>query len=201
MFIQAIEGRTTDPEAVRRHIQRWTEEVAPNVPGWLGTTAGVTDEGALIAVVSFDSPASAKANSERPEQGVWWAEACRLLEGEPKVVDFAQADVFLAGESPGSGFVQVFTGLSTDIARFRSLGLALAPDMEDHRPDETGDTLGWQDDGAFIFTGYYTSEKEAREGEGRPLPADLQSRWKDWIALADGLKFFDLRDPWIWVRP
>lgn len=199
MFIQTIEGRTPDPARLRGHIHRWTEEAAAGAPGWLGTTAGVTDEGDLIAVVSFDSPDSARTNSARPEQGVWWAEACQLLEGEARVVDYPGADVYLAGASAGSGFVQVFTGRATDMDRFRSLGLALAPDMEDYRPDETGDTLGWREDGAFVFTGYYTSEKAAREGEGRALPAGLRARWEEWIALAQSLRFFDLRDPWIWL--
>ena len=69
MFIQVIQGRCTDADALHRQMDRWREELEPSATGWLGGTYGVTDDGEFVGVVRFDSRASAEANSMRPEQG------------------------------------------------------------------------------------------------------------------------------------
>ena len=74
MFVQVIEGRVADRDALRRQMDRWMSELRPGATGFLGSTAGVTDDGYAIAFARFESAAAAEANSERPEQGRWWAE-------------------------------------------------------------------------------------------------------------------------------
>ena len=74
MFIQVITGTVTDPEGLRRQSDRWQDELRHGAIGYLGATAGVTNDGRSIAMIRFDSEASARANSERDEQGAWWAE-------------------------------------------------------------------------------------------------------------------------------
>ena len=72
MFAQVIQGRTSDPEGVQAAMDRWLQELAPGAIGWLGSTAGVTDDGRFIAVARFESAEAADRNSRRPEQTLWW---------------------------------------------------------------------------------------------------------------------------------
>ena len=69
MFIQIIQGRCSRPEDLRRLGDRWTEELAPGAPGWLGGTYGFTDDGMFVGVVRFDSRENAMANAERARAG------------------------------------------------------------------------------------------------------------------------------------
>ena len=73
MFIQAISGTVKDVDAMEREAERWQQELRPGAAGYLGMTSGVTDDNRYVTVVRFESAEAAKANSERPEQGAWWA--------------------------------------------------------------------------------------------------------------------------------
>jgi hypothetical protein len=53
MFVQVIQGRVADPARVKAALDRWAEELAPDAEGWLGSTAGVTDDGRFIALARF----------------------------------------------------------------------------------------------------------------------------------------------------
>ena len=64
MFVQVIQGQVADAEQAHAALDRWAEELAPNAAGWLGTTAGVTDDGQLIMLARFESEAAARRNSE-----------------------------------------------------------------------------------------------------------------------------------------
>src|SRR5688572_23897637 len=117
MIVQVIQGRINDADALRASLDRWAREVAPGAPGWLGTTAGVTDDGDSIALHCFASPNAARRNSDRPEQRRWWAETSALL-GEPVIVrDCGEATTQLGGWSDDAGFVQVAQGRFTDVDR------------------------------------------------------------------------------------
>ena len=54
--------------------ERWISELGADAPGWLGSTAGVTADGEFVVLARFTSAEEAQRNSERPEQGAWWAE-------------------------------------------------------------------------------------------------------------------------------
>jgi len=46
---------------------------------------------------------------------------------------------------------------------------------------------------------YFTSEKEAREGERKEPPPELQAQMEEMAALSVGeLEFFDLKHPWLY---
>ena len=83
MFAQTIRGKVSDPKAVDANFNRWSKELAPGAKGWLGTTAGVTDDGQLFIMVRFESEEAARANSERPEQDQFWSETSKQFDGEP----------------------------------------------------------------------------------------------------------------------
>jgi hypothetical protein len=79
VFIQIIQGRATNPDGIRTELDRWKAELAPGADGWLGSTAGITDDGYFIAVVRFASEELARRNSDRPEQDAWWNQLAQHL--------------------------------------------------------------------------------------------------------------------------
>ena len=70
MFVQVIQGQVSDAEQVHAALDRWVEGIAPDASGWLGTTAGVTDDGQFIALARFQSAAAAQGNSDRRVRAV-----------------------------------------------------------------------------------------------------------------------------------
>lgn len=190
-MIRIVKGLAGDPVGLRTGCHGWQEQLA-ELPGWISTTAGVTDKGVFIAVVRFDSEASARTAPDAA-----WAEPA--VKDGVTVDDYPGAEVYNAGESAAAGFVQTFEGWAKDMDRLRALQVELAPLIEETRPEETGDTLAWRDDGRFAFTGYYTSEHEARLAESNLTP-DVQAGWAEMVGLIENLEFFDLSDPWVWVR-
>src|ERR671939_317468 len=71
MFVQVVQGRTSDPQALDAATERWMRDLAPGATGWLGTTGGITEDGRAIAVVRFESEEAARRNGKRPEQQQW----------------------------------------------------------------------------------------------------------------------------------
>jgi hypothetical protein len=197
MLAQVIEGRTSDAAAVRAAMDRWVAELQPGAVGWLGTTQGVTDDGRFIAVARFESAEAAARNSARPEQTRWWEETQRLFEGEVSFRDSEEVDVELIGDPDRAGFVQVMQGRVTDPVRAQELTAQLTTaDMAAFRPDILGSVLVGGADGRWTQVIYFTSEAEAREGERKEVPAEVQAVMDELSALSDGApEFFDLRAP------
>ena len=81
MFVQVIQGPVSDAGQMRSRLERWADELAPGSIGWLGTTAGVTDDGTFVALARFESEEAARQNSDRPEQSAWWEETVSLFSG------------------------------------------------------------------------------------------------------------------------
>jgi len=61
VFVQVITGKVTDAAAVRARFDRWLEELAPGAKGWLGSTAGVTDDGRVVVLARFESEEAARS--------------------------------------------------------------------------------------------------------------------------------------------
>jgi hypothetical protein len=72
LFVEVIQGQTADAARLRAALDRWAEDLAPEAIGWLGSTAGVTEDGRFIALARFESEAAARRNSDRPEQDRWF---------------------------------------------------------------------------------------------------------------------------------
>ena len=68
MFVQVIKGQVSDAADVQAAWNRWLDEMASDAIGWLGTTAGVTDDGTFVALARFESEEAARRNSERSAQ-------------------------------------------------------------------------------------------------------------------------------------
>jgi hypothetical protein len=199
VFVQVIQGQVADAEQVRAAFDRWDRELAPGATGWLGSTAGVTDDGRFIALARFESEEAARRNSGRPEQDRWWAETARLFSGEASFTDSDDVVVDVVGEPGDAGFVQVMRGRGTDPDRARELMAQDSSEWADFRPDILGSVAVLHDGGAYTMAIYFTSEEEAREGERKEPPPELRAQMEEMDALSAGVpEFFDLRQPWLY---
>jgi hypothetical protein len=198
MFVQVFQGRVSDAAKARERLDRWVEELAPGATGWLGSTAGVTDDGRFIALARFESEEAARANSDRPEQGEWWQGMEALFTDTPVFHDSTDVEVDTPGDPAQAGFVQVMQGRSSDPARGRELMAADPTDWAAFRPDILGTVSVHHDGDAWTMAIYFTNEEEAREGEKKEPPPELMELMQELNALQVGeTEYFDLRDPWL----
>ena len=170
----------------------------PGATGWLGSTAGVTEDGHLLVLARFESADAARRNSERPEQSAWWERTSQLLDGEATFLDSEDAMVDLVGNPDDAGFVQVIQGRSSDPERAKSMMADNTGAWADFRPDIIGSVLVTHDGGNYTMALYFTSEAEAREGEKKEPPAEMMEQMKEMDALEVGQpRFIDLKEPWL----
>lgn len=200
MFVQVMEGRAKDAEALRAQVDTWMAELRPDAAGFLGSTAGVTAEGTFIAVVRFESEDAARANSDRPEQGAWWEETSKAFDGDVTFTNCPEVDTFGAGGSDDAGFVQIMKGRAD-----RSAVAPLAAEMEESlrrtRPDVIGGIAAWPGDGTFVQVVYFTSEEEARANERNEPGTDEDRAASERLSsLMQFEAFLDLTDPWLYSR-
>lgn len=197
MFVQVIQGRAKDPEAVRRQFEKWSTELMPGAEGFLGSTGGVSSNGDFIAVARFESEEAARRNSDRPEQGAWWSETEGHLE-DVRFQDSTDVEVWAGGGSDDAGFVQVMQGVMSneDRSRMREVDELFQREMPKVRPDIIGGVTAWVGD-SFTSVNYFTSEEEARAGEKKEMPPELQKGFEEWQSAMSDLKFIDLQDPFM----
>ena len=159
MFVQVIRGQVTDPEQAHAALDRWSEQLAAGAPGWLGSTAGVTEDGRFVALARFESQEAARRNSDRPEQDQWWMETSKLFTGDVIFRDSSDVAVDVTGNPDKAGFVQVMQGRSSDPERARELMAQNPDDWAALRPDVIGSVAVGHEDGAYTMAMYFTSER------------------------------------------
>jgi hypothetical protein len=196
MFIQVIQGRTSNADGLRAALDQWEKDLAPGAEGWLGSTGGVTEDGRSIGVVRFESEEAARRNSQRPEQDAWWAETSKLYDGEVTFRESTDVDLDLQGDPDRAGFVQVMQGRTSDPQRAREL-MAQDPEIwAAFRPDVIGSVTALHEGGAYTMVLYFTSEADAREGERKEPPTELRTAMDEMNKLtAEEPEFFDLKEP------
>lgn len=199
MFVQVIQGRVSEPETVRAALDLWTQQLSAGADGWLGTTAGVTEDGTCVALARFESEEAARRNSDRPEQGQWWAETSRLFMEEPTFQDSSRVEVDVSGDPDSAGFVQVMQGRTSDPDRARQLmAQDSSADWAAFRPDIIGSVSVEHHDGGYTMALYFTSEEAAREGERKEPPPQMKAVMEEMDSLSVGeTAFFDLKQPWL----
>ena len=198
MFVQVIQGHVSDAAGVRAQLEKWKAEVAPGATGWLGSTSGVTDDGTLVALARFESEEAAQQNSDRPEQGEWWAETAKLFTDEPTFHNSTSVEVDTPGDPSQAGFVQVMQGRTSDPQRARELMANDPTDWSDFRPEILGTVNIGHEEDAWTMAIYFTSEEAAREGEAKEPPPEMQKMMEEMNALSVGEpSFYDLKGPWL----
>jgi hypothetical protein len=198
MFVQVIRGHVSDPEQVHAALDLWEEQLASGAEGWLGSTAGVTEDGRFVALARFDSEQVARRNSDRPEQHQWWMETSRLFTGEVTFRDSSDVTVDVNGDPDTAGFVQVMQGRGSDPERARELMGQNPDEWAAFRPDVIGSVAVGHEGGGYTMAMYFTSEEAAREGERKEPPPKLKAQMAEMNKLSVGEpEFLDLRQPWL----
>jgi hypothetical protein len=198
VFVQIIQGQVDDASALQAALDRWVSDLADDATGWLGTTAGVTDDGTSLLVARFESEEVARRNSDRPEQDQWWSETSQLFRGEATFSESTEVDVDLMGDPDQAGFVQVIRSTATDPNRVRELMKTDVGDFREFRPDLLGTLTAVHDGGVMTTVAYFTSEEEARVGEQKEPPAEWMAAMQEMQELSVGEpEYFDLRSPWL----
>lgn len=197
MFIQVITGGVLDDEGLSRQLDRWEKELRPDAEGFLGGTSGTTDDGRFIAIARFESEEAAQRNSERPEQGEWWAETAKMLT-DVQFRNSVDVITMRGGGSNNAGFVQVMRGRVTDPSKMDDLRSRMGEfeaAMASHRPDVLGDVTAVHADGSFTDAIYFTSEAEARENEAKELPEEMKAIFQEWMTAMTIEEYLDLKRP------
>ena len=194
MFVQIIEGRAKDREALAKRGESWEREVGPGAVGFLGVTAGVTEDGRAITIARFESEEAARANSERPEQSAWFAETAKLYDGEPTFTESSDVTLWMGGGSNDAGFVQVMKSTGVDRATVEKMDAIFEPHTG-LRPDLLGGIRVWTGKDSCVDAAYFTSEAEAREGEKAEMPAELQEAMAGMEQGMGEVEYFDLTEP------
>lgn len=195
MFVQVIQGKTSDREGLKQQLDRWQAELGSGAKGWLGSTGGVAEDGTVFMMARFESEEAAKANSDRSEQGAWWNETSKYFDGDVTFRNSTDVDTTLSGGSNDAGFVQVMQGRATDRARLAELEQQFMPKLEQMRPDVIGSIRSWDGDN-FTDVIYFTNEAEARKGE-QAMGADVGSEMDEFNSLVEDLTFINIKDPWL----
>ena len=195
MFVQIIEGRAADRDGLLRQGERWMSELRPGAKGFLGATEGITDDGHSITIARFESAAAAKANSDRPEQGQWWAETEKYYDGEVTFQDSEDIDTMFDGGSNDAGFVQIMKGKAE-----RDKVHAMDAQFEKHaptfRPDVLGGLRAWTGPDTYVEVIYFTSEAEAlAPTKNNEPPPELQASMGDYEQMMADVEFLDLKEP------
>ena len=200
MFVQIIQAKAGDPGGIRKEMDRWMEELSPGAVGSLGATAGISADGEFWSVVRFESEEAARKNSDRPEQGEWWNEFQKYLDGEATFYESTEIDTIRDGGSDDAGFVQIMKGRAKDLDKMRTEMRAMEADMPNRRPDVIGGISAKIGDNEFISTMYFTSEAEARKGEQAMEAAPADQGGPNWDELIEEMSFIDIKEPWLFSQ-
>jgi hypothetical protein len=194
MFVQIIEGTTSNPDALMAAGDAWQAEVRPGAIGYLGATAGVAADGRSFTLVRFEDEASARANSERPEQGAWFEKhLATAYDAPPTFTESSDTTDFLGGGSNDARFVQVMKISGANRAELERLDGVFEKFAGD-RPDILGGIRVWTGQDTCTDVVYFSSEADARKGEQTPPPAELEEAMGDFAAMGD-VEYLDLVDP------
>ena len=196
MFIQAISGTAKDVDAMERESDRWQQEVRPGATGYLGITWGIADDNRFVTLVRFESAEAAQANSERPEQGEWWAR----FEQHITDVTFhncSRVETLFGGGNDDAAFIQVMQGRVKDQALADAMFAKSAEAekmLREVRPDVIGEVIAIHDDGdTYTDVVYFSSESEARTNEAKAMPDDAQAMIAEMDAALEVTDYLDMR--------
>lgn len=201
-FVQVIRGHVEDGTQGRHEIRSmfsgWAADLGPGATGWLGSTAGVSDDGTFVAMARFASSEAARVNSDRPEQHQWWMETAKLFAGEVSFIDCPQVEEFLRGGSDDAGFVQVIEGRVSDVEKMHRLNQRFSElsAAGQGRDDVIGGVVGIHGGDRFVQFVYFTTVNAARSGESAEMSPEMVELSEEESQLLSDLSYIDLTDPW-----
>jgi hypothetical protein len=197
MFIQVIEGTTSDPEAVHRQLEVWERDLRPGAIGYLGSAGGCTADGSCIVVARFTDRTAAVRNSERPEQSRWWADTEDCFDGPVSFHETDEVHEMRHGRLEDAHFIQVMEGHVVDRSRVEEVERESEALLGTARPDLLGSIAAYFDDGEFTDVSYFSSEAEARAAERRPMSPEMAAAFDQWQQVLQVEKYLDITQPWL----
>lgn len=197
MFVQVIEGKARDPEAIHRQIDAWARDLMPGAIGYLGSTGGCTSNGDCILIARFESRDAARRNGERPEQTAWWQETERYFDGPVTFHDTEDVELMTHGSLDDAHFVQVMEGHVTDRQRAAELAKEADPALAEARPDLLGSLTVFYGDHECADVAYFTSEEDARRAEQQPITDEFAKGFAEWQDVMRIDRYLDLTEPWM----
>jgi hypothetical protein len=199
MFVQIITGPVSDKERFVREGARWQRDLKPGATGFVGGTWGLGSGGMGICVAQFESETAAKANSDRPEQGEWWA-AIEPAFGDVTFRDTTDVDVIAQPHAPDAGFVQLIQGRVKDPEGARAFMQGAEDQLREARPDIVGGLVAWHGvDGEFTQVMYFTSQEAARAGEKAMEDDEVGAAYEEMMATEP--TFVDVFEPHVYCPP
>jgi hypothetical protein len=194
MFIQVIEGKTSDPEGFRRVLEE--RRPAEGAIGLLGATTVIAPDGTVVTMARFESEEKAMQNSARPETAAFAEELQKHSDGAPTYHNCTEVDTFLAGGSNDAGFVQIMMGTAVDKKKAQAAEQEATPMLQKLRPDVIGGVTAWDGDW-WCQAIYFTSEAEAREGEKKfeTLSGEDQKKFQEMMTAYGEPRYIDGPNP------
>ena len=101
------------------------------------------------------------------------------FEGDVTFHDCDNVTMFLEGGADDAGFVQVIQGRLADPERFRRYMEQPMDTLTKTRPEIIGGTIAIDENGYFTETVAFRSEAEAREGERKEMPSEVQQQFAE----------------------
>lgn len=196
IFVRIADGHAEDREAVGDSYLRWFDEIAPESEGWLGATAGISDDGEFVSIMRFVSREAARRDLADEES--WWKELSGHL-SDAEVLESAEVATFgeKRPDAEEVGFVQVVRARASAIPEV----LERVAEHEEHHLREQdlpvlGGLVAHHGDDHFTEVIYYPSVEGAR-GEAGELPEEGISIVERIAGHLTGARYLRIRDPWV----
>jgi hypothetical protein len=194
MFVQVIKGKTNDAEGFNRQGEAWQTDVKPSAKGYVGSTAGVADDGTFVVLARFADEASARENNDNPAQQAWYEGFSKLVDGEPTFRESSDVEIAFDRGCDNATFVQIMEG-TADRAKVKEFETdENLEQLKAARPDLLGMIRVWLDGGAYVQAAYFTREEEARTNEANRTEESARLN-EQFGALFSDMTFTDLKSP------
>lgn len=198
MSVQIIDGKVTNPTALRARWDTWVSECAPGAVGLERGVGGVTPDGRGVLMAWFASPREAERNAGRPEQDAWWRGTEKVFDGPARFTESGDVTTTHGAPTPEARFVQLMRAKVTSRAELERIEEEAGDLFAQWRPDLLGAQRAWLPGGEVVAIDFFTSLEEARVGEQSAPPPGLGELFGQWQAQLADVQWFDLPDPWWW---
>jgi hypothetical protein len=199
MFVLKVEARTTQPDALRKHVLTFPAEVGRHATGWLGNTAGVSPDGDFILLMRFESEEAAWITMDLPENTRWWEICGQHLDTKPAFIGSTDVTGILSGGSDEAAAVRVIRGRASQGFRDSLQQLGAIP--RDERTDVIGGIVAWHDEDQFTEVLYLKSKDFTTSRQPATAAAPFRRLLDDHDASIQGASVLDLKEPWLMSPP